>query len=511
MENNIYMGVQLYNSMGRSLQEFEPIKKGKTGLYACGPTVYNYAHIGNLRAYVFEDILRRTLETSGLKVTHVMNVTDVGHLTDDGDEGEDKMVKSARESGMTVWDIAQHFTDAFFRDTRRLNIKRPTVVCRATEHIDEMIALVQRLEERGFTYEAGGNIYFDTSRFPDYGKMALLDRQELNHGARVAVDSNKKNPQDFVLWFTKSKFENQAMMWDSPWGRGYPGWHLECSAMSMKYLGEHFDIHCGGIDHIPVHHTNEIAQSEAATGKTWVNYWLHNEFLLMKKGKMSKSKGGFLTLERLEEEGYHPLDYRYFLLGGHYRSQLVFSWESLDSAQTARANLMGRIARLKASLGETASAQIIKKSRRALKGSSRGESLPLGETAEVYRKEFLAVMEDDLNTPRALSVLWRALKEGAFKADAAGDDSPLSGGPAELLTLLIFFDQILALDMADVPAERDTPPSEDLPEDLAELVRLRQEARKNRDFQKADEYRDALLDRGIRLVDTPEGVRWERV
>jgi cysteinyl-tRNA synthetase len=253
------MTVNLFNTDGRKIEPFVPLKEGRVGLYCCGPTVYNYAHIGNLRAFMFEDILRRTLEYSGYKVKHIMNITDVGHLTDDGDEGEDKMIKAAREKGMSVWDIAAFFTDAFMEDTKLLNILKPTIYSKATAHIDDMIQMIQKLEEKGFTYQAGGNVYFDSSKFPEYGKMAMLDKQELQHGARVDVDTNKKGLQDFVLWFTTSKFEKQSMTWDSPWGKGYPGWHIECSAMSCKYLGNHFDIHCGGIDHIPVHHTNEIA------------------------------------------------------------------------------------------------------------------------------------------------------------------------------------------------------------------------------------------------------------
>jgi cysteinyl-tRNA synthetase len=312
--------MQLYNTMTRSVEDFKPLEDKKVKLYACGPTVYNYAHIGNLRTYVFEDILRRSLEYFGYSVIHVMNVTDVGHLVGDNDDGEDKMVKSSRETGKSVYEIADFYTRAFFQDTGKLNIKQPSIACRATEHIQEMIALVQRLERKGHTYFSGGNVYFSIDTFPEYGSLARLELDALLSGTRIAVDQNKRNPKDFVLWFTKSKFENQAMTWDSPWGRGYPGWHLECSAMSMKYLGEQFDIHCGGTDHIPVHHTNEIAQSEAATGKSpWVRYWLHGEFLLDDTGKMSKSKGEFLTLPYLEKQGYSPLDYRYFCLGAHYR------------------------------------------------------------------------------------------------------------------------------------------------------------------------------------------------
>ena len=337
------MALQFFNSLSRSLEDFQPLHEGKVSFYACGPTVYNYAHIGNLRAYVFEDLLRRTLEYLGYDVRHIMNITDVGHLTGDNDDGEDKMLKQSRESGKTVWDIAGYYTEAFFRDTDRLNIERPSVSCAATDHIEDMINLIKRIEANGYTYAAGGNVYFDTEKFEGYGKLALLDRQEQQAGARVDVDKNKRHPRDFVLWFTQSKFENHIMLWDSPWGKGYPGWHIECSAMSMKYLGDQFDIHCGGIDHIPVHHTNEIAQSEAATGKKWVNYWLHNEFLLMDSGKMSKSKGGFLTLQSVMDEGFHPLDYRYFLLGAHYRTQLHFSFNNLKAARSARLSLEDKI------------------------------------------------------------------------------------------------------------------------------------------------------------------------
>ena len=341
------LALKLFNSLGREVQDFIPIHPPDVGVYTCGPTVYNFAHIGNLRTYLFEDVLRRTLEFMGWRVRHVMNVTDVGHLSDDADEGEDKMVLGARREGRTVWEIADFYTRAFFDDLAKLNIEPPTVVARATAHIEDMIRLIRRIEANGFTYLAGGNLYFDISRLPDYGKLAGLNLDSLQAGARIEVDSAKRNPLDFVLWFTRSKFENQAMLWDSPWGRGYPGWHIECSAMSMRYLGEHFDIHCGGIDHVPVHHTNEIAQSEAATGARWVNYWLHGEFLVLEKEKMAKSSGRFLTLGRLVEEGFDPLDYRFFCLGAHYRTQLQFSFEGLEAARNGRANLVERIARLK--------------------------------------------------------------------------------------------------------------------------------------------------------------------
>ena len=347
------MALRLFNTMGRKMEDFQPLTEGKVGFYGCGPTVYNYAHIGNLRAYVFLDTLDRTLRFLGYDINHVMNVTDIGHLSGDADDGEDKMLKTAKERGQSVLEIADFYTKAFFNDIDRLNIKRPTTVCKATEHVEEMIALIKRIEENGHTYMAGGNLYFDVSTFPKYGELANLNLDDLKAGARIDVDQNKRNPYDFVLWFTKSKFENQALTWDSPWGRGYPGWHIECSAMSMKYLGESFDIHTGGIDHIPIHHTNEIAQSEGATGKKWVNYWLHNEFLVIAKtkdgdegGKMSKSSGNFLTLQTLVDKGYDPLDYRFFLLGAHYRSQVAFSFDAMDSAKNARKALVSRVAKV---------------------------------------------------------------------------------------------------------------------------------------------------------------------
>lgn len=470
--------LRLYNSDGRKLQPFTPLKEGTVGLYSCGPTVYNYAHIGNLRAYTQWDILRRTLERFGYTVKHVMNITDVGHLTDDGDDGEDKMIKGARERGMTVWEIAQFFTDAFFRDTGRLNIKEPTVSCKATEHIADMIGLVERLEQNGFTYLSGGNLYFDSTKLADYGRMALLDRQELQHGARVEVDVNKKHPLDFVLWFTRSKFQNQAMTWDSPWGRGYPGWHLECSAMSSKYLGERFDIHTGGVDHIPVHHTNEIAQSEGAFGHKWVNYWVHNEFLIMKSGKMSKSKGGFLTLQSLVDDGYDPLDYRYFLLGGHYRSQLVFSVESLDAARSARKSLVGRTAAFRRNLG----------------AAPLPKTSDLGGGVRARLDAFDEALGEDLNTPRALAEVWGLVKDDALS-------------PAERLAALLDMDGVLGLKL-DEAGQNDDPDS--VNEELADLLKRRNEAREAKDWAAADEIRDELASLGWKVVDTPNGPRLEK-
>jgi cysteinyl-tRNA synthetase len=464
--------------MGREVQEFKPIEDGLVKMYTCGPTVYNFAHIGNLRTYVFEDVLRRVFEYAGFKVEHVMNITDVGHLTDDADEGEDKMEKSSRESGKSVWEIAKYYTDAFFRDTDRLNIIRPTVAPRATEHIDDMIALIKRLEEGGHTYQAGGNVYFSIDTFPDYGRLALLDRQDLQAGARIEVDSNKRNPHDFVLWFTNSKFENHAMLWDSPWGKGYPGWHIECSAMSIRYLGEQFDIHCGGVDHIPVHHTNEIAQAEAATGKQWVQYWVHGEFLLMNKGKMAKSAGNFLTLQSLVDKGYHPLDYRYFCLGGHYRSQLQFSFESLDAAKSARERLVSRIAVLREELGDCWKEAI---------------ALPPSAAGSKFLERFEAAVGQDMNMPKALAELWQLLK------------SELQ--PGEKLSVVSAMDRVLGLNLLALP-QHATDSSED--REIEELIEQRNAARSRKDFHLADEIRDKLSARGISIKDTPNGTKWSR-
>ena len=466
--------MKLYNTMSRRIEDFVPIVPGHVSMYCCGPTVYNYAHIGNLRTYIFEDILKRTLRRAGYSVKHVMNITDVGHLTGDGDDGEDKMEKSARESGKTVWDIAEFYTKAFFRDEEALDIIRPDIVCKATDHINDMIALIKRLEEGGHTYTAGGNVHFSIDSIDDYGKLARLNIDELKSGARIEVDSSKKNPKDFVLWFTNSKFAGQAMTWDSPWGRGYPGWHIECSAMSMKYLGEHFDIHCGGIDAIPVHHTNEIAQSEAATGKTWVNYWCHGEFLLMGNAKMSKSSGGFVTLQTLLDKGYNALDYRYFCLTGHYRSQLRFSYEALDAAKSAREGLVERVCQLKAEVAPS--------------------SAPSEKAAE-YMKAFDDAMENDLSAPQALSLLWKLVKDGEVSS-------------ADKLAAIYHMDEILGLDLAKAEAPKKEAVGT---EDDLKLLEERTAAKKAKDFKRADEIRDELKRRGFNVKDTPSGPILERI
>lgn len=476
------MSLELYNTMGRSMQKFTPRTPGKVGFYGCGPTVYNYAHIGNLRAFVFQDTLARSLRFLGYEVTHVMNVTDIGHLTGDNDDGEDKMVNQAREKGQSVLEVAEFYTKAFFDDIDRLNILRPTVMCKATDHVDQMIRLIQRIEANGHTYSAGGNLYFDISTFPGYGALANFNPDDLKAGTRVDIDENKRNPFDFVLWFTKSKFENQALVWDSPWGRGYPGWHIECSAMSMEYLGEQFDIHTGGIDHIQIHHTNEIAQSEGATGKKWVNYWLHNEFLVMDKGKMSKSSGEFLTLQYLIDKGFDPLDYRFFLLGGHYRSQLTFSWESMESARNSRRSLVQRLARI------TENAEAVP------------ESLPADSPANEWIDRFRADIEQDLSTPRALSQLQGLIRD---------TDVP----PAEALAAVALMDRVLGLNLIEnaaalVASSKETGDLDDGRIDA--LIAERADAKKAKNFARADEIRNQLKESGIILEDTASGTTWRR-
>ncbi|GHT83782.1 cysteine--tRNA ligase [Spirochaetia bacterium] len=481
------MALTLYNTLGRKLQGFESIRKGEVGFYGCGPTVYNYAHIGNLRAYVTHDTLVRTLRERGYTVTHVMNITDVGHLSGDNDDGDDKMVKSAEERGRSVLEIADFYTKAFFNDTERLNILRPTVVCRATEHVEEMIALIKRIEANGFTYQAGGNLYFDITKFPSYGDLALLnldDRKARTDVRRIDVDENKRNPYDFVLWFTKSKFENQALVWDSPWGRGYPGWHIECSAMSIKYLGEQFDIHAGGIDHITIHHTNEIAQSEAATmQRPWVKYWVHNEFLVQDKGKMSKSAGGFLTLRTLLDAGYDALDYRYFLLGAHYRSQVQFSYEALDGARNARKSLGDRIRVLVEKAG-------------GLPGDPGGKAI--GPRSTAYLEAFHQAMDEDLNTPRALAELWRLLRDQAVES-------------ADALAGAFAMDRILGLNIAAEARRREDRGNPEEAAEIEALIAERAEAKKVKDFVTADRIRNTLKERGILLEDSPQGVIWRRI
>lgn len=467
------MALKIYNTLTRTKEEFKPILDNNVGMYCCGPTVYNYAHIGNLRAYIFDDILRRTLLYNNFKLKHVMNLTDVGHLTSDADEGEDKMLKGAKREGKTVWEVAQFYTDAFMKDMGALNIQNPEVVCKATDHINDMIELIKKIEKNGFAYVSGGNVYFDTSKFKEYGELARLKLDDLEAGARIEVDENKKNPSDFVLWFTKSKFDDQAMKWESPWGTGYPGWHIECSAMSMKYLGEQFDIHCGGIDHIPVHHTNEIAQSEAATlKKPWVKYWLHNNFLVMDKNeKMAKSGENFLRLQLLIDKGFDPIEYRYFALTTHYRQELRFSFEGLQGAKNAYNSLKNKVIEIK-----------------------KDESSKGAEKVKVYESEFLESINDDLNTPKALAVLWAVIKDDEL-------------GGKEKYGLLNDFDKVLGLRISEMEEQKQ----EELSPEINQLIQKREEARKNKDWKEADKIRDELRQKGIELLDTKEGIKTKKI
>jgi cysteinyl-tRNA synthetase len=457
------MEIKFFNSLGRKLETFKPLKTGEVKIYSCGPTVYNYAHIGNLRAYIFADILHRTLKFNSYKVKHVMNITDVGHLASDADEGEDKMSLASKKEKKSPEEIANFYIEAFHKDLDKLNIFFPSKEPRATEHIKDMLKLIEKLEKKGYTYEAGGNIYFNTAKFKNYNKLSNANIEEAK--SRVEQDTNKKNKQDFVLWFTKSKFGNQEQKWESKYGEGYPGWHIECSAMSMKYLGEKFDIHTGGIDHIPIHHTNEIAQSEAATGKKWVKYWMHNEFLVTDK-KMSKSKGDFLTLSKLKEMGYDPLDYRYFCLTSSYRKQLQFSLGAMDAAKASREKLVERIKELKR-----------KKDSNLFKNS--------------YLKRFNEEINEDLNTPKALATLIEVLKHKKL-------------GSKEKIKFAYSFDKVLGLGLKDIKIEK-------VPLEIREIAIERAEARKNQDWEKSDKLRREMVNRGFTIKDTKDKYEITRI
>jgi len=452
--------------MTRHIDEFKPIEEGKVKLYTCGPTVYNYAHIGNLRTYIFEDVLRRSLESLGFKVNHVMNITDVGHLESDADAGDDKMALASKREQRSPWEIARFYEEAFFSDCKKLHILRPTLVCRATEHIDEMQAMVKTLEKKGFTYTVDGNVYYRISKFLDYTKLSRRNLDELIEGARIEIDERKEDPRDFVLWFSNSKFPNQIMKWESPWGLGFPGWHIECSAMASKYLGEHIDIHTGGVDHISVHHTNEIAQSEGCFGHEWVNYWMHGEFLVIDKGKMSKSSGEFLTLQVLVDKGFEPLHYRYFCLGAHYRSQLFFSYEALTGAKNAFEALKNRVISWKLSPQKGSSPRLVAQ----------------------YKEQFWKALANDLDTPVALSVVWEMTKEKSL-------------GDEEKLSLIKEFDQVLGFDV-------DAFSRPKLSDELYALVQEREKARLHKNWQLADEIRQKIAARGIQLKDSSTGTDW---
>ena len=469
--------MELYNTLTQKKEEFVPHTPGQVKMYTCGPTVYHYAHIGNLRSYIMEDVLEKYLRYEGYDVNRVMNITDVGHLASDADTGEDKMVKGAKREHKSVLEIARFYTDAFFSDCKKLNIKYPDVVQPATGMIDEYIKVISALMDKGYAYFAGGNVYFDTSKLARYYVFNDHDEEDLAVGVREGVeeDTNKRNKNDFVLWFTKSKFEDQALKWDSPWGVGYPGWHIECSCISMKYLGEHLDIHCGGIDNAFPHHTNEIAQSEAYLGHPWCKYWFHVLHLNDARGKMSKSKGGFLTVSLLEEKGYDPLVYRLFCLQSHYRKPLTFSFDSLDNAAQAYQKLAQRIAAL----------------------SKEGQ--PDVEAARPYQEQFQAALGNDLNTSLGLTVLYDVLK-----ADLSD---------ATKRYLIDDFDQVLSLGLLEAAEQASQKPAgkELSPEETAEieaLIQKRAEARKAKDWATADAIRDQLAAMHVVMKDTPHGVEW---
>ncbi len=470
--------MQLYNSLSHTKEEFIPNEAGKVSLYTCGPTVYHYAHIGNLRTYMMEDILDRYLRYAGYRVTRVMNITDVGHLTSDADTGEDKMLKGAKREHKSVMEIAKFYTDCFFDDCRKLNIRRPEVVQPATGCVEDFIKVISSLLEKGYAYLAGGNVYFDTSKLKQYYVFHNFEEEDLAVGVREGVeeDGNKRNKADFVLWFTKSKFDDQELKWESPWGLGYPGWHIECSCISMKYLGEKLDIHCGGIDNAFPHHTNEIAQSEAYLGHKWCNYWFHVLHLNTTTGKMSKSSGEFLTLSLLEQKGYDPMVYRFFCLQSHYRKSLVFSFENLDNAKTAYAKLLARIAQL-------------------------SEDGAVDQAAfEAQKANFVKALDNDLNTSLAVTAVYDVLK--------------LPAGGATKLALLREFDSVLQLNLLEgAKALQNAPTGEPAADDgfareIEAQIEARRAAKAAKNYAEADRIRSELAARGVTLIDTKDGTTY---
>ncbi|MDD7428988.1 MAG: cysteine--tRNA ligase [Oscillospiraceae bacterium] len=465
--------MKLYNSLSHEKEEFVPRTEGKVSMYTCGPTVYHYAHIGNLRSYIMEDVLEKYLRFTGLDVHRVMNITDVGHLTSDGDTGDDKMLKGAKREHKTVMEIADFYTKAFFADCAKLNIKTPDTVQPATGCIGDFIKVISSLIEKGYAYQAGGNIYFDTSKLDKYYMFGDISEEDLEVGVREGVeeDGNKRNKADFVLWFTKSKFDDQELKWDSPWGVGYPGWHIECSCISMKYLGEYLDLHCGGIDNAFPHHTNEIAQSESYLGHKWCNYWFHVHHLNTEGGKMSKSKGEFLTVSLLEEKGYDPIVYRMFCLSSHYRKSLMFTYDNLDNTAITYKKLIARIAAIK----------------------DEGD-IDKAEYDRLY-KGFTDAMDNDLNTAQALTALYDVLK-----SDASGKTK---------LALIAEFDKVLSLNLisAAEKLKANENAQEDIPAEVAELIEQRKAARKAKDFALADSIRDKISELGYIVEETRQGTK----
>ena len=461
--------MKLYNTKSRTIEEFIPHNNKEITMYTCGPTVYHFAHIGNLRSYIMEDILEKTLKFNGYNVKRCMNITDVGHLSSDADTGEDKMLMGAKREHKSVLDIASYYEDCFKKDCEKLNIAWPKIVVRATSYIDEYIKIISKLLDTGYAYFSNGNVYFDTSKLDNYYVLTNHNEDDLLEGVRdsVEADSNKRNKTDFVLWFTKSKFDDQELKWDSPWGVGYPGWHIECSAISLKNLGEYLDIHCGGVDNIFPHHTNEIAQSESYIGHPWCKYWFHVEHLNDASGKMSKSKGEFLTVSLLESKGYNPLAYRMFCLQSHYRKQLLFSYDSLDGVSNAYNKLISKI-----------------------KSISHDDSIVDEDIYLDYRNKFLECLNDDLNTSNALTVLYDVLK------DDMNNNTKLA--------LVSEFDKVLSLDLL-----KNDDRVIDNEEYIKEMIEKRNTAKKNKDFALADSIRDELKDKGIILKDTREGTTYE--
>lgn len=464
------MKLFFYNTLTRKIEEFR-VKTSKIAkLYTCGPTVYHYAHIGNLRTYIFEDLLRRTLQVFGYKVIHVMNITDVGHLESDEDSGDDKIILSALKEKKTPLDIARYYENFFLKDCNSLNLLKPTIICRASEHIEEIQYMIHQLIDKNYAYIIDGNVYFDVARFNNYSQLSRAKLHDLSSNSRVDFDHRKKNQKDFVLWFSNSKFQNQIMRWDSPWGRGFPGWHIECSAMATKYLGEYIDIHCGGVDHIPVHHTNEIAQSDACFNHQCVNFWMHGEFLILDKNKMSKSKNNFLTLTNLKEYGFDPAHYRYLCLGTHYRSQMLFNFESLKMAKSTLESLKNRIIDWKSEL----------------KNKNVDKSIA-GKKKE-YLNRFYAALSYDLNIPTILSVLWEFVKDGEISVN-------------DKLSLINEFDLILGLGLT----EHIKP---ELSEYLIQLIKKREELRKQKKWNCSDKIRQEIENSGVMLKDTENGTDW---
>lgn len=465
--------MKLYNTLSRKIEEFIPNDGKNVKMYTCGPTVYHYAHIGNLRTYIMEDILEKSLIYLEYDVQRCMNITDVGHLSSDADTGEDKMVKGAKREHKTVLEIAKYYTDCFFDDLKKLNVKKPEIIVPATSCIDEYIKMIEKLLEDGYAYEKGGNIYFDTSKLKEYYVLTNHTEDSLIEAVRndVEIDSNKKNKNDFVLWFTKSKFEEQQLKWESPWGVGYPGWHIECSCISLKYLGEYLDIHCGGVDNIFPHHTNEIAQSESFIGHKWCNYWFHSEHLNDQTGKMSKSKGDFLTLSLLEKKGYNPIIYRLFCLQSHYRKQLLFSYDALDQVSKTYDKLLNKIKLIKENLaGELDGDKII-----------------------YYQNNFVKSLENDLNTSSAITVLYDVIK-----------DTSLSNNSK--IYLIGDFDKVLSLNLLD---DKENNIDDELKKYIEKQIDLRKQAKENKNYELADNIRKELEQQGIYIKDTREGTVYE--